>query len=317
MNVIELRNITKMYGKSTVLRNVSFSVKKGHIVGLIGPNGAGKTTIMKILGGLARQTTGEIILFGSGERTEYNRQRISFMIENPIIDGSLTAAENMEFVRQVRGVADQSRCLQLLKYVGLEDTGKKSAKHFSLGMKQRLGIAMALLPDPEVLVLDEPVNGLDPEGIVEIRHILHDLCVKEGKTIIISSHLLAELSELCTDYVIINHGEIVEALSLEELLLHSRSYISIRTERTAETVTALEKALQIRDYRIMEDDEIRLYERIDDIATVSRTITDAGFTLLRLARTSDSLEEYYLSRVSADKPKENYSPMKNLFGRRA
>ena len=181
MKVIECKDIHKVYGKHPVLEHVSFSVEKGHIVGLIGPNGAGKTTIMKIIGGLAHATSGTVKLFGSEEDLDKKRDRLSFMIENPIIDGSLTARENMEYVRLVRGVADDSRCESLLKYVGLQDTGKKSAKQFSLGMKQRLGIAMALLPDPEVLVLDEPVNGLDPEGIVEVRHILKELCEKEGR----------------------------------------------------------------------------------------------------------------------------------------
>ena len=157
-----------------------------------------------------------------------------------------------------------------------------------------------------------------PEGIVEIRHILKELCEKDGKTIIISSHLLAELSELCTDYVIINEGQIVESLSKEELMLHSRSYISIRTDRIAETIASLEQTLSVRDYKVMEDNELRLYEYLDDVAKVSRAITEAGFTILRFAQTSDSLEEYYLSRVSHRKTEpEKYSPIKNLFARRA
>ena len=318
MKVIELQHVNKLYGKKQVLHDVSFFVEKGHIVGLIGPNGAGKTTIMKIIGGLAHNTDGTIRLFEQEEHLAKNRDRISFMIENPIIDGSLTALQNMEYVRLVRGVADKSRCETLLNYVGLSDTGKKAAKHFSLGMKQRLGIGMALLPDPEVLVLDEPVNGLDPEGIVEVRHILKELCEKEGKTIIISSHLLAELSELCTDYVIINEGQIVESLSKEELMQHSRSYISIRTDRTAETVAQLEQKLSVQDYKVMEDEELRLYEGLEDVGAVSRAITDAGFTILRFVLTSDSLEDYYLSRVSHEKTEhEKYSPVRNLFGRRA
>ena len=318
MKVIELQHVNKIYGKAHALHDVSFSVEKGHIVGLIGPNGAGKTTIMKIIGGLAHSTDGTVRLFEHDDQLDKHRDRISFMIENPIIDGSLSARENMEYIRLVRGVADKSRCETLLNYVGLSDTGKKKAKHFSLGMKQRLGIGMALLPDPEVLVLDEPVNGLDPEGIVEVRHILKALCEKEGKTIIISSHLLSELSELCTDYVIINEGEIVESLSKDELMQHSRSYISIRTDRTAETVAALEQRLSVHDYKVMEDEELRLYEGLEDIGAVSHAITDAGFTILRFVLTSDSLEEYYLSRVSHSKTEQKkYSPIGNLFGRRA
>jgi len=318
MKVIEMKNVNKVYGRHKVLHDVSFSVEKGHIVGLIGPNGAGKTTIMRSVGGLTHPSSGTIRLFEHEENLDHYRDRISFMIENPIIDGSLTARENMEYIRLVRGVADKARCETLLKYVGLADTGKKAAKHFSLGMKQRLGIGMALLPDPEVLVLDEPVNGLDPEGIVEVRHILKELCEKEGKTIIISSHLLSELSELCTDYIIIDHGRIVDSLSKEELMMHSRSYISIRTDRTAETVAALEQLLKVRDYKVMEDDELRLYEGLEDVGAVSRAITDAGFTILRFALTSDSLEEYYLSRVSHDRAEpETDSSIGNMFGRRA
>ena len=318
MNVIELKNVKKIYGKRCVLDNVSFSVKKGHIVGLIGPNGAGKTTIMKLMAGLSHLSEGEISLFGSPEDLPAKRSRISFMIENPIIDSALTARENMEYIRIVQGVADRSRIDELLKYVGLGDTGRKKAGLFSLGMKQRLGIAMSLLQDPEILVLDEPVNGLDPEGIVDVRHILQSLSEKDGKTIIISSHLLSELSELCTDYVIIDHGRIVESLSREELALHSRSYISIRTDQTAETAATLEKKLSFHDYKVMQDDEIRLYEGLSDLAGVSRTITDSGFTILRYLMTNDSLEEYYLSRVSHDEDEgsQKVSHIKNLFGRR-
>ena len=218
MKVIEMQNVDKYYGKNKVLDNVSFSVEKGHIVGLIGPNGAGKTTIMKIISGLAHRSNGEFKLFEASRGIHVNRGRMSFMIESPIIDISLNARRNMEYMRLLRGVADKNRINELLTYVGLEEAGKKPVKNFSLGMKQRLGIAMSLLADPEVLVLDEPVNGLDPEGIVEVRLILKELCEKQGKTIIISSHLLSELSELCTDYIIINHGKIVEALSTEELM---------------------------------------------------------------------------------------------------
>ncbi len=319
MNVIEIKNLNKTYGKHKVLDNVSFSVTKGHIVGLIGPNGAGKTTIMKALGGLIHPDSGEIRLFESTEDLAKRRERISFMIENPIIDGSLTARENMHYVRLIRGVADTSRIDSLLEYVGLANTGKKRAKLFSLGMKQRLGIAMALLPDPEVLVLDEPVNGLDPEGIVEIRTILSELSEKDGKTIIISSHLLSELSELCTDYVIMSEGKIVESLSREELAIHSRSYLSLRTDRPSETVATLEEKLSFHDYKVMKDDEIRLYEGLDNVATVSRTITDAGFTILQFTPTQDNLEEYYLSKVSHGKEEkeQKVSIFKNLFGRSA
>lgn len=297
MKVIEMKNVDKYYGKNKVLDGVSFSVEKGHIVGLIGPNGAGKTTIMKIISGLSHRSAGELYLFEKNTEIHVNRNRISFMIENPIIDSALNARNNMEYMRLLRGVADEKRIDELLLYVGLDNAGKKRVKNFSLGMKQRLGIAMALIADPEVLVLDEPVNGLDPEGIVEVRMILKELCEKQGKTIVISSHLLSELSELCTDYIIINHGKIVEALSTEELMDHSRSYISVKTDNISHTTAQLEKTLQINDYKVIDNSELRIFGMSGRIPELSRAITDGGDTILHFAHTNESLEEYYLSKV--------------------
>ena len=209
-SVISLRGLTKVYGDKRVVDNFSLDVENGHIYGLIGPNGAGKTTIMKMIAGLIDPAEGEIELFGSGKDLDADRERASFMIEAPYLDKSFTARENMEYISRLRGVADSSKIDEILELVGLESTGKKLVKHFSLGMKQRLGIGMALLPDPEVMILDEPVNGLDPEGIVEVRNLLKRLKDERGITILISSHLLAELSELCTDFVIIDKGVLVE-----------------------------------------------------------------------------------------------------------
>ncbi len=318
MKVIEMQNVDKYYGKNKVLDNVSFSVEKGHIVGLIGPNGAGKTTIMKIISGLAHRSNGEFKLFEASRGIHVNRGRMSFMIESPIIDISLNARQNMEYMRLLRGVADKNRINELLTYVGLEEAGKKPVKNFSLGMKQRLGIAMSLLADPEVLVLDEPVNGLDPEGIVEVRLILKELCEKQGKTIIISSHLLSELSELCTDYIIINHGKIVEALSTEELMMHSRSYISVKTDNISHTTATLENRLNIKDYKVVDDTELRIFGMFDRVAEVSHTITDGGDTILHFALTNESLEEYYLSKVDHNKgenDKKRGSVLNKLSGR--
>ncbi|MBQ6229999.1 MAG: ABC transporter ATP-binding protein [Eubacterium sp.] len=313
-----MQNVDKYYGKNKVLDNVSFSVEKGHIVGLIGPNGAGKTTIMKIISGLAHRSNGEFKLFEASRGIHVNRGRMSFMIESPIIDISLNARRNMEYMRLLRGVADKNRINELLTYVGLEEAGKKPVKNFSLGMKQRLGIAMSLLADPEVLVLDEPVNGLDPEGIVEVRLILKELCEKQGKTIIISSHLLSELSELCTDYIIINHGKIVEALSTEELMMHSRSYISVKTDNISHTTATLENRLNIKDYKVVDDTELRIFGMFDRVAEVSHTITDGGDTILHFALTNESLEEYYLSKVDhnkGEKDKKRGSVLNKLSGR--
>ncbi|MBQ8912545.1 MAG: ABC transporter ATP-binding protein [Lachnospiraceae bacterium] len=302
-SVISLENVTKIYKskkkKSTVVDRMSFDIEEGHIYGLIGPNGAGKTTIMKMIGGLAMQDEGSISLFGKTEENELDkvRDRISFMIEAPIIEGGMTARQNMEFIRYMRGVASDERIDEVLEFVGLGDTGDKLAKRFSLGMKQRLGIGMALLPDPDVLVLDEPVNGLDPEGIAYVRHILKKLCVEDKKTILISSHLLTELYELCTDFIIINEGKLVEKLSKEEMIEHARSYVSLTTNKNSETVAYIENKLNIKDFKVRDNGEIRLYEGIDDIEKLSKSITDAGFIITRLCEEGESLEEYYLEKT--------------------
>lgn len=294
--IVSLSGLTKTFGRRAAVSNVSLEVQRAHICGLIGPNGAGKTTIMKMLAGLCEPAGGSMSLFGSGDLAA-QRSRVSFMLEAPIIDPALSARDNMRYVQIIRGVADNDRITSLLELVKLDPAEKKSVRKYSLGMKQRLGIAMALLPDPELLVLDEPVNGLDPEGIVEIRRLLRRLSEEQGKTILISSHLLAEMAELCTDYAIINRGALVEQLSHEELLSHCRDHISIRTNDINRTAAVIEEKLGTRNYRVVHGEEIQLMERLDDIAGVSRAITESGLTITRLISEGESLEQYYLSKV--------------------
>ena len=296
-SAIKIENLTKRYGKTNVVDNFSLIIEKGHIYGLIGPNGAGKTTIMKILSGLALQDNGIISMFGDSKNLDDQRKRMSFMIEAPYLDGSMTAQENMMFIRYVRGVANVNRIDEILKFVGLSDTGKKIVKNFSLGMKQRLGIGMALLSSPEIMVLDEPVNGLDPEGIVDVRNLLKKLCDEQGISILISSHLLSELSELCTDFAIINHGKLIESFSAEELETKCRNHITIKTNNIDKTAAILEKQLGIKEFKAVHGDEIHLFEKLNDIETVSKTITDNDLVITKLVIEGESLEQYYLSKV--------------------
>lgn len=301
-HVLQVDNLTKIYGRmkagKTAVDDFNLTIEKGHIYGLIGPNGAGKTTIMKMIAGLTAQTSGKISLFGDSGNLDEGRSRMSFMLEAPYLDGCMTAQQNMQYIRYVRGVADEKRISQVLEFVGLADTGKKQVRHFSLGMRQRLGIGMALLPSPEIMILDEPVNGLDPEGIVDVRNMLKKLCVEEGITILISSHLLSELSELCTDFAIINQGRLVESFSSEELEEKCRSYVAIRTNDINRTSAVLEQKLNVTKYKVVEHDEIHLYERLDEVEKVSKTITDSGLILTKLVAEGENLEEYYLSKVS-------------------
>ena len=292
-----MRGLCKSYKKQEVLHNLSLTVERGHICGLIGPNGAGKTTIMKILAGFFFPTKGELELFDSSDNLDDSRARMSFMIEQPIIAGSMTARENLEYIRYLRGYPDEKRIDEILELVGLVGTGKKHANKFSLGMKQRLGIGMALLPKPEIMVLDEPVNGLDPEGIVEIRQLIKRMQEEWGVTVLISSHLLSELSELCTDFSIISHGNLIENLSHEELLVKCRGHIALKTNDINKTAVILEDKLSIHDYKVILGEKIHIFERLDDILRISKTLTDNGLVITKLNEEGQNLEDYYLEKV--------------------
>ena len=296
-SVITMRGLCKSYKKQEVLHDFSLTVECGHICGLIGPNGAGKTTIMKMLAGLFFPTKGEIELFGSRDNLNDSRARMSFMIEPPIISSSMTARENLEYIRYPRGYPDEKRIDEILELVGLANTGKKRAAKFSLGMKQRLGIGMALLPKPDIMVLDEPVNGLDPEGIVEVRQLIKRMQEEWGVTVLISSHLLSELSELCTDFSIISHGNLIENLSREELLVKCRNHIALRTDNINKTAAVLEDKLSIHDYKVIHGEEIQIFEHLSDVHRISKMLTDNGLVITRLNEEGQNLEDYYLEKA--------------------
>ena len=300
--LIKTTDLTKQYMKATVVKHADMKIKQGMICGLVGPNGAGKTTIMKMLGGLVIPTEGEIEIFGekSEEGLAHSRSRMSFMIEIPYAKQNMTAKENLEKLRLQKGLPDKNRIDEVLKLVGLEDTGKKIVKNFSLGMKQRLGIAGAMLTKPEIMVLDEPVNGLDPEGIVEIRELLLKLNREEHVTILISSHLLSELSLLCTDYVFIRHGEIVQTISSEELRRQCYEFYHIDTDSNAMMPAVLENKLGIKDIRVQKDGSVDLYERTDEIREISKTLFENGIIPTEIHMHDANLEEYYLKLVGED-----------------
>ena len=297
--LIDINGLEKQYMGNTVLKDVSFQVRSGMICGLVGPNGAGKTTIMKILGGLVLPTNGSISLFGETDEKglSHSRSRMCFMIEIPYAKQKMTAKENLEKLRLQKGVTDKGRIEEVLKMVDLADTGKKPVSKFSLGMKQRLGIAGALLSKPEVMVLDEPVNGLDPEGMVAIRELLLKLNREENITIVISSHLLAELSQLCTDYVFIKHGRIVEKLSDEELRKKCHEYYRINSDDNSLIPAVLQNELGIQEIEVEENGAVRLFERIDEIKLISKTLYDNGIIPTELHMQDANLEQYYMNLV--------------------
>lgn len=297
--VMELDGLTKSFRKRKAVDNFSLKMEKGHIYGLIGPNGAGKTTIMKMMAGLTEPDSGTMKFFGSDE-VDSKRKRMSFIIEEPYMEYNMTARDNMKYLMYLRGVADENRVDELLDFVGLRDTGRKVAGQFSLGMRQRLGLAMSLISKPEIMILDEPINGLDPEGILDIRNMLADLVRNEKMTILISSHILKELSALCTDYAIVREGCLIEELSAEELERKTRSYVVLKTNDIGKTTAILEEKLDIHEYKVTYENEIMIYERLGEIEKISQTVTDNNLVITRLNPEGESLEEYYIGRVGGD-----------------
>ena len=305
--LIEVKNLKKQYMKQTAVNDVSFQIKEGMICGLIGPNGAGKTTIMKMLGGLVLPTEGSMSIFGSSDETGLARarSRMSFMIETPYAKEKMTARQNLEKQRIQKGIPDKKRIDEVLKIVGLEDTGKKHVKNFSLGMRQRLGIAIALLGKPEIMIMDEPVNGLDPEGIVEIRELLLKLNREEHITIVISSHILSELSLLCTDYIFIHHGKLIQSVSSEELKRICKEYYHIHTDNDEKAAAILQEKLNVSDYDIGEDGSIRLYEQVDNLINVSKALYEGGVVPITLNMNEANLEKYYMDMVGEQNVEHN------------
>lgn len=307
--IIDVKNLTKQYMKQKALKSVSFQIKEGMICGLIGPNGAGKTTIMKLLGGLVIPTSGSIEIYGedSEKGLAKSRSRMSFMIETPYAKENMTARQNLEKQRLQKGIPDKKRVDEVLKIVGLENTGKKIVKNFSLGMRQRLGIAIALLSKPEIMIMDEPINGLDPEGIVEIRELLIKLNREEHITIVISSHILSELSLLCTDYIFIHHGELINSVSAEKLKRLCKEYYHIHTDNDEKAACILQERLGLADYDVEEDGSIRLYEQLDNLTEISKTLYEGGVIPITLNINEANLEKYYMDMVGEQNVEYNKS----------
>lgn len=297
--IVDVKNLTKQYGKQLALDNVSFRIRKGSIVGLIGPNGAGKTTIMKIMAGLAFPTGGELEMYGATDEKGLNhaRTRMSFMIETPYEKERMTARENLEKQRLQKGIPDKKRIDEVLEIVNLQDTGKKIVKNFSLGMRQRLGLANALMGKPEFMVLDEPINGLDPEGIVEIRELFRKLNKEEDITMVISSHILSELSLLCTDYIFINHGQIKGIFTADELRTECSEYYQIDTDNNEKASVILTKTMGIEKFDVQETGQIRIYEKLDDIHNISKALYEGGVIPVEISRNEVNLEDYYMRKV--------------------
>lgn len=297
--ILRTHNLSKIYGEQISNDKINITINKGDIYGLIGRNGAGKTTLMRIITGLTHKTSGEIELFGkSGEKNlNEGRMKIGSLIESPAFYGSMTARENLEVSRLIRNIAGKECIEEVLELVGLTDINKKKFKDFSLGMKQRLGIANALLGNPRMLILDEPINGLDPMGIVEIRELLKKVNKEKEVTILISSHILGELSELTTRYGIINSGKLIEEISVKELNEKCRQYIELIVDDSSITATLLEKELSITNYEVLEKNNIRIFSDLEKVALINATLSKKGILVEKIGIQGENLEEYFMSKV--------------------
>ncbi len=298
--VLKTTNLCKRFKSYKALDNVSVTLEKGKIYGLIGKNGAGKTTLMRIVSGLSYATEGTIELFGASSAKQYNKQlsKIGTLIEYPSLNGRMTAKQNIKLVKIMRGIKDKSVDDELLEMVGLGSVDpKKKVKDFSLGMRQRLGIAIAMLTNPELLILDEPVNGLDPVGVVEIRNLIKKLNQEKNITVLISSHNLPELYQTATDYIIIDKGVIKQTLTLDELEKKCEHYLSITCDDPDKAIKVIENELGTKKYKRMQDGSIRLYDFVDEKQKVSDALFNNHIKIYEFSRLGETLENYFLSVI--------------------
>jgi ABC-type multidrug transport system, ATPase component len=297
--ILSTKNLSKKYKNVNALSDINLELKQGEIYGLVGKNGAGKTTLLRLLTGQSYASEGVISLFEqtSQEALNKERKRIGAIIETPSFYSYMTAEQNLEYYRIQRGIPGKNCVKEALKEVRLADTGNKKFKSFSLGMKQRLGLALALMNKPEILLLDEPINGLDPFGIVEIRNLLLDLNREKNITILISSHILTELSNLVTYYGFIDRGVMIKQLSSEELSRECNKYLEVSVDKVELMTALLEKKLGCTSYRITTDNTIQLYDYMDQPAKISELAVVNGIGLNSIMVKDINLENYFIQLV--------------------
>ena len=293
--IIETRNLTKQYGEHNSVAALNIRVKSGRIYGLLGRNGAGKTTTMKMLLNLTRPTSGEVYIFGKNIQGNEKKilPRIGSLIEAPGFYPNLTGTENLKIFAKLRGIPKRNAVKSALEIVGLPYNDKKLFSQYSLGMKQRLAIALAIMHDPELLILDEPINGLDPIGIAEVRSFIRELCDVRGKTILISSHILSEISLLVDDIGIIDHGVLLEEESLAELEDKNGKYIKFIVSDTAQASRILERDFGAKNFTVENNRNLRLYDSNMSVAALNRAFIENGLEVAEALTCEDTLEDYF------------------------
>lgn len=300
--IIETQHLTKAFNKNIVVNDVSINVKRGQIYGLLGRNGAGKTTIMRMLLNLALPTKGQIKLFG--EEISKNQQniyhRIGSLIESPGFYNNLTGRQNLQILSKLRGNHKESSVDDALEIVGLKEEHTKIFSNYSLGMKQRLGIAAAIMHEPELLILDEPTNGLDPVGIALVREYLERLCKETGTTILISSHILSEIEQIADVIGILHEGQMVEEVSMDLLHEKNREYIEFVVSDAKKASFLLEEEFHMTDYRIVGNHSIQLFQNFEARARINHLFVQNDIEVSTIQLSEKKLEDYFKELIGGD-----------------
>lgn len=304
---LETKNLSKRYQSQYALKDVSITVFKGDVYGLIGKNGAGKSTLLKIITRLTIPTKGRVILFESKSNTqwEHNLNRTGTVIEGPAAYDTLTARQNLEYYCRLRGITNHKVVIkETLKLVGLEETGKKKFKNFSLGMKQKLGIGIAILARPDLLILDEPLNGLDPIAITEFRKMIAKLNKQGNMTIIVSSHILSELYQVATRYGILDNGELIKEISKQEFDEMSEEYIILRTGQVPEASRMLKETTSY-SFKVVSENQINIFGKHHQIMEINKLLIIHHIEFEEIHYYKQDLENYFTALISNNKENNN------------
>jgi ABC-2 type transport system ATP-binding protein len=298
--IIQTNQLTKTYKGKEVVSNVNMKVKKGEIYGFLGPNGAGKTTIMKMLTNLVKPTSGEIEIFGEKlTNTSYEvLKRMGSIIEYPAFYDRLTARENLELHCEYMGFYDKKAIDAALDLVKLKNIEDKSVKDFSLGMKQRLGIARAIITKPELLILDEPINGLDPVGIKELRDLFQMLCREYGITMLISSHILGEMEQIADTIGVISEGKLIKEVSIAEIHEQNTEYIELAVDDVKKALYVLNEVLNLKNFKVVDTGRFRIYDSSVSQSEISKTLILNGVMIEEINKKNHSLEDYFLTLIN-------------------
>lgn len=297
--VLQTNCLTKKYGRQIAVNKVNINIEQGDIYGFIGKNGAGKTTLMKIVCGLIYQDQGEIKLFESND-LQKGRKRIGCVIEQPALYPDMTASQNLIYYSKLLGIPDNDSVNDILNLVGLQNTDKKKTKNFSLGMKQRLSIAIALLGNPDFLILDEPINGLDPSGIREIRELILKLNFENKITILISSHILGELTKIATKYGIIDNGVLVDEFDASELEERCKKCLTIQVDNIEKAAYIIKNNIKSTDYQVFDQGKICIYDCLDISAQINKELIQNDVLVSSICLEGNDTEAYFVNLMGGN-----------------